>query len=161
MVSSARLMAGYRLLQLRRHVFQLLRGNESAAEIALHGARANIVSGGERYDLEAIEDVRKRVVKFDGRHQTVARSSWLERYAVDLDDVTLYWHSLPHREYCWMTAGGAIAAKYSPAEDGAWTIDSDIALPVLILGSYLMLRATATAREIQWQPSLAFNERSR
>lgn len=60
-----------------------------------------------------------------------------------------------------MNGGGTIAAKYSAADDGTWTIEGDIALSIVILGAYLMLRATAITREIQWQPSLVFHERSR
>lgn len=70
-------MVSYRLEQSRRHVFQLLRESEPAAEISLHGARANVIAGDARYDLEATDDIRKRVVKIAQRNETVARSSSL------------------------------------------------------------------------------------
>ena len=163
-----------RLVQTRRHVFQLQDGDDAIAEIALHaGDRATVITSDKRYDLEASDGIRRRVVKFGERNQTVARSSSLGRFAADLESTTLYWHALPGRgsAYCWMTADGLIAVRYAPSADGAILVQVDNDTPLglerdslLILGSYLIAR---TFREIgqpierQWSASLAFEDRPR
>ena len=165
-------MTTYRLLQSRRHIYQLLHEGDAIAEIAIHrGARANVTTADGRYDLQAIEAIRKRVVKLDGRNQTVARSSSLGRYAVDLEDATLYWHSQPGPAgtYCWMTGDGLIVARYSPQGEGTFVVqvDDDSLLrnhreDLIILGSYLLIRTWIDAAPaVKWPTSLAFAPRAR
>jgi hypothetical protein len=163
-----------RLAQTRRHVFQLQDGNDAVAEIALHaGDRATVTTADARYDLEASDGIRRRVVRISERKQTVARSSSLGRFAADLDSITLYWHALPGRAsaYCWMTGDGLIVVRYSPSADGAVLVqvDNDAQLgperdSLLILGAYLIVRMCVEIGrpiERQWPASLAFAERTR
>ncbi|HKB80078.1 MAG TPA: hypothetical protein VKH35_10205 [Thermoanaerobaculia bacterium] len=143
-------MITYRLLQTRRHVYELLEGHETVAAITLRGeTRAAVVTGGGNFDLETIEDVRRRVVRTAEHPSTVARASSLGRYAVDLEQATLYWQALPGpaRSCCWMTADGSIAIRYRPEREGTFTIECHAdALPkedrerAVILGAYLLLR---------------------
>lgn len=167
-------MTTYRLMQSRRHVYQLLHESELVAEIAVRGGeRANVTTPGSRYDLEVIEGIRKRVVQCGERNRTIARSSSLGRYAADLENGTLYWHSLPGPlgTHCWMTADGLIVARYSPAADRGFMLqlDNDALLgtdrdSLLILGCYLTVRPfveSGSLRPTQWPASLAFEERIR
>jgi len=167
-------MLTYRLVHTRRHVFQLQDGNDAIAEIALHaGDRAAVTTAETRYDLEATEGIRRRVVKISERNQTVARSSSLGRFAADLENGTLYWHALPGRAsaYCWMTGDGLIAVRYAPSSDGGFLVQVDHDAPLgsdrdslLILGAYLIARTCieiASHVQRQWPASLAFAERTR
>jgi len=57
----------------------------AVAEIAFRpGGRATVVTPKERFDLQAIDGIRRRVVKFGERDATIARASSRARYAVDL-----------------------------------------------------------------------------
>ena len=164
-------MITYRLVQTRRHVYQLQDGTGAIAEIAIHaGDRASVTTAETRYDLEAIEGIRRRVVKISERKQTVARSSSLGRFAADLENGTLYWHALPGRAsaYCWMTGDGLIAVRYAPSSDGGFLVQVDHDAPpgsdLLILGAYLIARTCieiASHAQRQWPASLAFAERTR
>jgi len=151
-------MNAYRLVQSRRHVYELHDDAELIAEIALHhGQRANIRTGGAKYDLHAIDGIRKRVMQYGERIRTAARSSSLDRYAVDLEKGTLYWHALPgpRGTYCWMTGEARIVARYSPGADGDFVIEAeDIGSQVLIIGAYLLLHTTIeTAAQYIGAPS--------
>jgi len=139
-------MKTYRLVQSRRHVYELRDDADLIAEISLHhGERANIRTLDAKYDLHAIDGIRKRVVQYGERIRTAARSSSLNRYAVDLENGTLYWHALPgpRGTYCWMTADSRIVARYSPETGGEFVIEAaDIDREVLIIGAYLLLHTT-------------------
>ena len=143
-------MNAYRLVQSRRHVYQLRGDVDRIAEIALHhGRRANIRTNDATYDLHAIEGIRKRVMQYGDRVRTVARSSSLDRYAIDLENSTLYWHALPgpRGTYCWMTGDARIVARFSPAAEGSFTVEAESEIPahVLVVGSYLLLHTTIEA----------------
>ena len=163
MVSSARVMISYQLVQNRRHVFQLRAGGEVIAEIAMHELRANVTTKEARYALEVVEGIRRRVVMISDRSRTVIRPSTLAQYALDLDSASLYWRSLPGRVYCWTTNEEKMAIRYSPVDDGSWTVDvylDDVPLRATVAGAFLILRS-ALEMMPQWQPSLAFARRSR
>jgi len=145
----ARSMITYGLIQVRRNVFELHRDDVVIAEIALHhGERANVRTLGAKYDLHAVDGIRKRVVQYGDRVRTAARSSSLDRYAIDLEDVTLYWHALPgpRGTYCWMTGDARIVARYAPSGEGSFVIEVEDGAPVdenvMIVGAYLLLHAT-------------------
>ena len=170
----AAFMITYRLVPSRRHAYQLLHESDLIAEIAIrNGERANVITPDRRYELEVIEGIRKRVVQHGERNRTIARSSSLGRYAVDLDHATLYWHSLPGPPgtNCWMTGDGLIVVRYSPAADRSFIlqIDDDGLLgagreSLLILGCYLTVRPLVEAgilSQMVWPASLAFEQRSR
>src|SRR5581483_8236769 len=102
-------MATYRLLQSRRHVFELRAGNEIVADISMHEQRANVTTKSARYALETIDGVRKRVVMVADRNHTLVRPSTLAQYAFDLEDTSLFWRSFPGRIYAWITADEKLA----------------------------------------------------
>jgi hypothetical protein len=143
-------MNAYRLVPSRRHVYELRDDAGVIAEIALHhGERANIRTLDSKYDLHAIDGIRKRVMQYGERVRTIARSSSLDRYAIDLENVTLYWHSLPgpRATYCWMTGDARIVARFSSAAEGSFIIEAEsgIVSHVLIVGAYLLLHTTVEA----------------
>lgn len=162
-----------RLVQSRRHLYELRHESEVIAQIAFRGGlRASVITADRQFDMEAIEGIRKRVVKFAERDSTIARGSSLGRYAVDLERTTLYWHSLPGPpgSYCWMTGDGLIAIRYVPAADGFLVqAEEDMVAAadreqVLIVGSYLLARTWIEVGGFtmpQWAASLAFARRTR
>jgi len=110
-----------------------------------------LVTPKERFDLEAIEGVRRRVVKFGERYATIARASSLGRYAVDLQITTLYWHPLhgPPGTYGWKTGDEQIVIRYSPNGNGDFIVENkeDALSPgdrehVVIIGSDLSARTS-------------------
>jgi len=143
-------MITLRLLQVRRHVYELRDEAGIIAEIAMRNSgHANVSTVGTRYELEALEGVRKRVVRYGARTQTVARSSSHGRFAVDLDSGTLYWHALPGpaATYSWMNGEGLLVVRYAPAREGQSLIQIENDFPlgaerdsVLIIGAYLLIR---------------------
>ena len=145
-------MQTYQLVQVRRHVYELRDDAGTIADIALHRFEpAHVRTFDTSYDLHAIDGNRKRVVQYGERVRTAARASSLDRYAVDLENVTLYWHALPgpRGTYCWMTGAGRIAARYSPGPESSFIVEVDDGVAadvdVLILGSYLILHTTIEA----------------
>ena len=168
-------MISYRLVQSRRHVYELRLDDDVIAEIAFRGGgRAKVVTtAGSEYELEAIDGIRRRVARFGDRNQTVARSSSLGRYAIDLDSATLYWHSQPGPAgtYCWMTGEGLIVVRYARAADGAFLVQVDLEGPlggdrehVVIIGSYLLSRTWIEVGQftaLPRGPSLAFDAPTR
>jgi hypothetical protein len=149
-------MTSYRLLQNRRHVFQLRDGNAIVAEMAMHDGRANVTTKSTRYVLEAIDGVRRRVVMISERNHTVVRPSTLAQYAIDLESMSLYWRSLPGRVYCWITNEEKIAIRYAPVDDGSWDVNVyfDAPLSATIAGAFLILRS-ALEMAPQPRPSVA------
>ncbi len=143
-------MIEYRLVLTRRHVYDLLHEGTVIAQLAFRGSpRATVTTNHARFDLEAFEGIRKRVVRSGDHDSTIARASSLGRYAIDLAATTLYWHSLSGRAraYCWMSGEGDVVARYLPAAGGDFRVefeqsplspeDQELAL---IVGSYLLTR---------------------
>lgn len=161
-------MIAYRLVLTRRHVYDLLHEGKVLAQLAFRGSpRARVTTNRERYDLEAIEGVRKRVVRSGDHDSTIARASSLGRYAIDLSATTLYWHSLPGRAraYCWMTGEADVVARYLPSAGGDFRVEfeeSSLSAEeqehALIVGSYLLTRIGIGIGPFEQQPAAATSD---
>src|SRR5579872_5399319 len=156
-------MIAYRLVLTRRHVYDLLQDGKVIAQLAFRGSpRARVTTNHGRFDLEAFEGIRKRVVRSGDHDSTIARASSLGRYAIDLTTTTLYWHSLPGRAraYCWMTGEADVVARYLPAGGGDFRVEFEESSlsgeereHALIVGSYLLTRIGIGIGPYEQQPA--------